>query len=516
MSTYKLTRRQVRWALDLTAFDFWLVFCKGTLNPAESPSRRPDYQTDAELEDSMTDNTSAIQSRLFSTVAAVTSQPMSPMEQRARQILVIGISDARSSNQRKQARGAVLNKSIYENVSKSLIDALPEFLRAEPLTKNVTQRLPTRKSNSDLNINLCDWTQRGELLYKGSVLYMLEVEALQMKILKKQHDDPLAGHLAIKKTYNTLRHKYFYPNMYKQVDAYCTSCLICQGARVIRVKQPGELQPFPIPTKAWDVLSMDFITRLSESFAYGGTYNAIFVLIDKLSKMCHYIRCRSDMTAGELAEVITQEVIRLHGVSSAIIFDRGSLFTSRLWANLMYSFRIKQQLSTAFHQQTDWQTQRQNSVLEQYLRSHVNYLQDDWAPFLGLAKFGYNTVVLSSTGKAPFKIVYWKVPRSDMLTLDEVQKYIVTQGSSSEGESLIKRKRATCEKVTKSLARAQAYQARTYKKSHCDLVYKVGQKIWLRVKNITIERPWRKLDWQRYCPYRIIERIRKVAYRLDL
>ena len=76
-----------------------------------------------------------------------------------------------------------------------------------------------------------------------------------------------------------------------------------------------------------------------------------------------------------------------------------------------------------------------------------------------------------------------------MLTLDEVQKYIATQGSSAEGESLIKRIRATCKKVTKSLASAQAYQARTYKKSHCDLVYKVGQKIWLRVKNITIERP---------------------------
>ncbi len=71
-----------------------------------------------------------------------------------------------------------------------------------------------------------------------------------MEILKKHHDEPFAGHLATKKTYNTLRHKYFWPNMYKQVDAYCTSCLICQGARVLSGKQPGKLQPLFIPTKA--------------------------------------------------------------------------------------------------------------------------------------------------------------------------------------------------------------------------------------------------------------------------
>ena len=324
---------------------------------------------------------------LFPTVAAVTSQPMSPTEERARQILVVGTSDSRSSNQRRQARGAVSKESLYEDVSKSLIDALPEFLRADPLAKKVTHRLATRESNSDLHIDLRDWTQRGELLYKGSVLYIPEVEALRMEILKKHHDDPLAGHLATKKTYNTLRHKYFWPNMYKQVDAYCTSCLICQGARVIPGKQLGKLQSLPIPTKVWDIFSIDFITWLPESVVYGGIYDPILVVVNKLSEIYHYMPCRSEITVGELAEVITQEVIRLHWVPSAIISDRGSFFTFQLWANRMYSFRIKRQICTAFHPQTDGQTNRQNSVLEQYLRSYVNYQQDNWALLLALAKF---------------------------------------------------------------------------------------------------------------------------------
>ncbi len=156
-----------------------------------------------------------------------------------------------------------------------------------------------------------------------------------MKILKKHHDNPFASHLATKKTYNTLRDRYFWPSIYKQVDVYSTYCLIFQGDRVICVKLRGNLQPLPISTKAWDVFSMDFITRLPESVVYGGIYDAILVVVDKLSKMCHYIPYRSDMTAGELAEVMTREVIRLHGVPSAIISDCGSLFTTRLWANLM-------------------------------------------------------------------------------------------------------------------------------------------------------------------------------------
>ena len=118
---------------------------------------------------------------------------------------------------------------------------------------------------------------------------------------------------------------------------------------------------------------MDFIIGLPESLEYKGIYNAILVVVDKLSKICHYIPCRSEMTKGELAEVITQEVIRLNGISSAIISDRGSLFTSRLLANFIYSFRIERRLSTAFQPQTNGQTKRQNSVLEQYLRSYVNY-----------------------------------------------------------------------------------------------------------------------------------------------
>ncbi len=278
---------------------------------------------------------------------------------------------------------------------------------------------------------------RGETFYKRSLLYIPKVEALWIEILKKHRYDLIAGHLATKKTYNTLRHKFFWLSMYKQVDAYSTSCLIYQKARVILEKQPGEPQLLRIPTKTWDIFSMDLITGLPESVTYGGTYNVILVVFDKPSKKFHYIPCRLEMTAGELAEVITREVIRLHKIPLAIISDRGSVFTSRFWPNLMYSFRIEQRLSTAFYPPTNRQTERQNSVLEQYLSSYVNYQQDNWAPLFALAEFTYNAAVDSSTGRTLFEIVYGELPRSDRPTLDEVQKYSATRGSFAEGESLI-------------------------------------------------------------------------------
>ncbi len=149
MSMHKLTRRQVQLALNLSAFDFWLVYYKGTFHFADGPSRRPHHQRDTELEDSMTDNTSVPQRMLFSTVASVTPQSISPMEEKARQILVVDTSDLRSLNQGRQARGAISNQSIYEDLSKSLIDALPEFLWADLFANKVTQRLAIRESNSD-------------------------------------------------------------------------------------------------------------------------------------------------------------------------------------------------------------------------------------------------------------------------------------------------------------------------------------------------------------------------------
>ena len=118
---------------------------------------------------------------------------------------------------------------------------------------------------------------------------------------------------------------------------------------------------------------MDFITDLPNS----NGYDTILVVIDRLTKMSHFIPCRKDLDARQFATPFMQHIIRLHGIPRDIITDRGSLFTSELWKEITKNLGIQRRLSTAFHRQTDGQTERTNAILEQYLRSYINYQQDN-------------------------------------------------------------------------------------------------------------------------------------------
>ena len=380
-----------------------------------------------------------LQRALFPTVALILVEPRDDLlaqDIHLCELLVAGTTSPRQRSQRKQASEAVSHEGPYEEVGTSLIDSLPEFLRIDPLAKHMLEQITAHKANPGMSDAHPLWSQRDDLLYFDWVLYIPYTESLRLGIIKKHHDEPLAGHLATEKTFALIRAKYYWPDMQKQIQEYCNSCLVCQGARVICRKQPGLLQPIPIPKRAWEVLTLDFITGLPESHAYGGVYNAILVVVCKFSKMAHYIPARKDWTAGQLMEAFVREIIRLHSVPQALISDRGSVFTLQLWANLMFALKIDRRLSTAFHPQTDGQTERQNSTLEQYLRSYINYQQDNWASLLALAEFAYNASLHSSTGKAPFEVVYGSIPRSDMLTTEELEKYSAVNGTTTEAEQL--------------------------------------------------------------------------------
>ena len=296
ITTHKLSRRQVWWALSLSAYNFVITYRKGTLNPADGPSRRPDHQREADQEDKMED-ASVLQRVLFPTVALIPVEPRDNLlaqEIHLREVLIAGTTSPRQRNQREQASKAVSHKGPYEEVGGSLIDTLPEFLRIDPLAKHMLEQITARKANPGMSGTHPLWLQRDDLLYFDSVLYIPHTESLRLGIIKKHHDGPLAGHLTTEKTFALIRAKYYWLDMRKQIQEYCNSCLVCQGARVIREKQPGLLQPIPIPKRAWEVLTLDFITGLPESHVYGGVYNAILVVMCKFSKIAHYIPARKD------------------------------------------------------------------------------------------------------------------------------------------------------------------------------------------------------------------------------
>ena len=150
----------------------------------------------------------------------------------------------------------------------------------------------------------------------------------------------------------------------------------------------------------------DFITGLP----WSNGFNALLVVVCRLTKMRHFISCWDTCTAEQLAELYACHIFRLHGLPKTIISDRGSQFLAKFWRALCKALKIEALLSTPYHPRTDGQSERVNAILEQYLQAYVNYLQDDWEAWLHLAEFATNNHASETTRMSPFFANYGQDP----------------------------------------------------------------------------------------------------------
>ena len=152
---------------------------------------------------------------------------------------------------------------------------------------------------------------------------------------------------------------------------------------------------------------MDFIVGLLES----NGYNAILVMVDRLSKMAHYIPTTEKVMSEQVARVFSDKVFKHDAIPDSIMSDRGTHFTSKFSKALSSLIGINQALSSSFHPQTDGETKRTNAILEQYLRGYINYQQNNWAELLTMVEFSYNNAVSATTGITPFFALYSQYAR---------------------------------------------------------------------------------------------------------
>lgn len=266
-----------------------------------------------------------------------------------------------------------------------LLERVPQLLQADAFAQRIRQGLAkpeefTRRRGEKKG-ELAKWESRGDYLYRENKLYVPDSLELRLAILAKLHDDPFAGHFASRRTNELVSRRFYWPRMAVFIEEYCGACGECQGGRRVRGKQHGLLEPLPVPGKVWEQVTMDFVTDLPASLLMIGgsrvSFDCVLVVVDRFTKMAHFIPTKKTIRGEELARVLTREIFRLHGVPAKVITDRGSVFAQGFWSDFMYCLRIKQGLSTAYHPQTDGQTERLNSVLEQYLRAYINFDQDD-------------------------------------------------------------------------------------------------------------------------------------------
>jgi hypothetical protein len=225
----------------------------------------------------------------------------------------------------------------------------------------------------------------------------------QKQILDKAHISKFSIHSGGSKTYQDLRQNFLWTRIKREIARYVSECDRCQRVKASHLKVAGTLQPLPIPSWKWEDISMDFIVGLPNT---SKKHDSIWVIVDRLMKMAHFILVHTTYTAKKYAEIYLDRIVCLHGVPKMIISDRGAQFVACFWEYLQATLGTKLIQKSAYHPQTDGQTERVNLILEDMLRACVIHYDKSWDKWLPLAEFSYNNSYQASLKMAPFEALY--------------------------------------------------------------------------------------------------------------
>ncbi|KAJ1041358.1 hypothetical protein NDA10_003262 [Ustilago hordei] len=228
-------------------------------------------------------------------------------------------------------------------------------------------------------------------------------------------------------------------------------------------------EPLATPDRPWGSISLDFIEGLPPSKKYDSkTYDSILVIVDRLTKFAILAPTHKTVTAKQTAVLLYGHMVRLFGYPDHMVSDRGRQFISGAWKAFAEQMGVKHSLSTAYHPQTDGQTERVNQVIEQYLRMYCNYEQNDWANLLDTAAFVYNNMVHNSIGVSPFFACYGWNPKAHP---DIPQRLGVNDPGRFE---YLMDGKERCKYLQEQIREAQRRSVNQYNRKHKDIEFKVG------------------------------------------
>ncbi|GJU12128.1 reverse transcriptase domain-containing protein [Tanacetum coccineum] len=307
---------------------------------------------------------------------------------------------------------------------------------------------------------------------------------LRTVIMHESHKSKYSIHPGSEKMYQDVKKLYWWPNMKADIATYVSKCLTCAKVKAEHQRQSGLLVQPEIPQWKWDNITMDFVTKLPKS---SQGYDTIWVIVDRLTKSAIFIPMKETDPLEKLARMYLKEVVTRHGIPVSIICDRDPRFASNFWRSLQKALGTSLDMSTAYHPQTDGQSERTIQTLEDMLRACVIDFGNGWVKHLPLVEFSYNNSYHASIKAAPFEALYGRKCRSPVCWA-EVGEVQLT------GPEIVQE---TTEKIIQVKQRMQA--ARDRLKSYADLKrkpmkFEVGDKVMLKV----------------------IKRVGDVAYKLEL
>ena len=404
------------------------------------------------------------------------------------------------TNRNKSLLQEVINQTTVD--SNNLSVAFCDRSDLEELSKDYTK---DKNLKAQYYNPMQPFEKKGDLLFRSGKICIPEGN-FRVKLLHDYHCTPNTGHLGITKTINRLSPKFYWKNLRSDVIKYVRSCQ-CQRSKASNQKPAGLLQPLEPPKTKWTHVTMDFITPLPLS-SKGN--NGVLTVVDRLSKMIRIAPTKPNTDALSTAVLYKDHVYRHHGLPVNIICDRDPIFMSNFWKHLFKLLGTKITPSSAYHPQTDGQSEIMNRKIEEMIRSFVSFDKSDWDRFLVDFEVAYNSSVNATTSFTPFFLNYGIHPKT--VPLD-----IITSENPA-AEKFLQNMQEAVKEAQEQIKKSNESTAEYVNQRRRPSTFKVGDKVWLSTKNLALEdgAGSRKLNPKYFGPFEITEDINGVTYRLKL
>lgn len=471
METKKLTRRQVRWANTLADYNFKIIYTTAKKNQKADALTRMAGSTPTSLDDDR-------EKYMHQTILTPDKVELHPVDQ---------------------------DPPINDTVPESLPAKVRRFNAADEECTRIREEVVGSEHPGGYTV------EDGVLLNHGRICVP---SSLVTEVLQEIHAQPSSAHPGIRRTMSLICRFYYVPQLRATVERYVRNCQTCRRIKAPRDRKNGLLHPLPIPDQRWKDLSIDLVTGLPKS----RNCNAIFTICDRLSKdrlYCPVSDENEGTSAKTLAEVFLHNVYRREGLPSSIVSDRGTQFVSTLWRCLCKRLGIQATYSTAYHPETDGQTERANQDVETKLRAYCNEHQDNWADYIDMVEFSDNNQESASTGMSPFFFNKGYHPRMSFTPDNTVYPTTRERLASRTAGSIVEHMQQSLDYGRQNLEAAQTSMIEQANRHRKHVTYEVGDRVYLSTKNIKTTRPCKKLDYKMIGPYEIVSK-KGHSYELDL
>ena len=501
MTSKDLNSRQARWAEALADYHFLITYRPGTQNPlADALTRRDDELTPQNA----TKRTQRLQT-LLQADCIDPSLLTAELRHQTPDESLVSINEITDYSQPFRVVDQVLAANRISPSLEALRQQARSTLPVDDLTHPAGEIGPSPPPVYTL--------QDGLLLHRGRLI-VPDVNHLRTLMIREVHDQVYTAHPSAKKTYQMLSSQYYWPGIDESVKRYVRNCHTCRRIAVPRDKKPGLLHPLPVPTRTCQHINMDFCSFNADKHGYDN----VLAIIDRFSKQAISIPCSKKVTSKELARLYIYHVYRYFGPPQTITSDRGPQYISSFWKEFNAILGTKLQLSTAYHPETDGQTEIYNQYLQKRLRPFVNHYQDNWSELLPMMDYAQLTLPHDSLGGlAPFDVVHGYSPRT---TWDWNHHLVDSETPSQalnrqEAQAYARRHYEAWKLASNHLRTAQERMSKASNQHRRPVDWAVGDHVYLDMRPFPTTRPSRKLDNPYAGPFKVLAKVFN-SWRLEL